>query len=227
MEAPPATRVFWDLETTDRVATSRIVSIGWATCYDSPTELLVLPAEESTPSALQVHCWTRDALARHGALSVEAQLGAFFERLLALGPVVLCAHNGKAFDTRVLRSEMARANLHLPPNVVGFVDTLHWLRSTVGIRPTGLDHLVRLAGGSERGVHSAGQDAALLCRIADVYRETHPLTHFETLDDWLRRTQDAHEKAIRSEVRSAFDQLVLQPTLAQRDGASACGRVME
>ncbi len=189
-------RVFWDLETTDRSSKSRIVSIGWALAADAPNELLVLPAEESTPQAIEVHGWTRGRLMEHGALGVDVQLAAFFRSLERLGPIVLCAHNGKSFDTRVLRAEMARHNLKMPPNVIGFVDTLHWLRSTVGIRPTNLDHLIRLTGSTPRSIHSSGEDAALLCKISMHYMSSHALSHFESTQEWMSRTQTLYEEVV-------------------------------
>lgn len=205
---PLATPVFWDLETTDRKSTCRIVSIGWTLSPTAPKELLVLPLEESTTEAIRVHGWTRAKLADAGALGIETQLKAFFASLRHLGPIVLCAHNGKAFDTRVLRSEMTRAWLTLPPNILGFVDTLHWLRSTVGIRPTNLDHLIEQMGESARSIHSSGHDAVLLCRIASQYMHTHPLSHFETVDAWYARTNGVQETTIEQEVGRCVDCLL-------------------
>ena len=202
-----ATRVFWDLETTDRVRTSQIVSIGWVWDYDgsSPNELLVLPSDEIASEASHVHGWTRATLIDAGARPCREQLAAFLNDLAHRAPqlVILCAHNGKAFDTHVLRGELEREGLTLPSNVLGFVDTLHWIKYDVGIRSASIDALLRSVGADARTTHSAGEDADILRRIVARYATT-PLTYFETSDEWWLRTSPTADKA---RTRLVFDTL--------------------
>ena len=200
-------RVFWDLETTGFLPRGRIVTLGWA-CDDEPArELLVLPAVPIEADAQATHGWTVAKLRAAGALPVEAALRTFCAALQHDAPTLLCAHNGKSFDTHVLRAELERTGVQLPPNVVGFVDTLHWCRKR-GLKECSLDALSqRFLGLSARETHSAVEDAVLLGRVVRAVEAATPSTTtldaaFETVAAFDART---HKAAVRGIVDAMLD----------------------
>ena len=180
------------METTGLGVRSRIISIGWsADCCEG--ELLVLPDVPIDPTATAIHGHTMSTLQAAGAQPIDTQLRKFVSVLKGVHVAVcLCAHNGKAFDSHVLRAELERANLSLPPNVVGFGDSMQWARWTLGVRPAGIDALnLRLFNRGERTVHSALGDAQLLRQIVNRLCEQHtnatPI-EVESVDLWRQRT---------------------------------------
>ena len=208
--------VFWDLETTGLGTQSRIVSVAWITQRGSEKEWLVMPSVPIELDASRVHGLTKDTLRQAGALPIETQLAACMRALRDLAvPICLCAHNGKAFDTHVLRAELERANLALPPNVVGFADSMLWARSTLGIRPTGMDALnLMLFGQGERDTHSALEDARILRRIVQRLIELHPTARpmvFETVEQWRQRTHKTCLPVIASHLERVVAGLPLTP----------------
>ena len=130
-----------------------------------------------------------------GALDVHTQLSHFL-RTLARDErqLVLCAHNGKGFDTRILRSEMTRCDCVLPKNVIGFADSMLWIRWDLKIVPTNLDTLMVcvLAKRPRDEAHGALSDVCILKEVVLKLQETHgdvaTLGFFETSDAWKVRT---------------------------------------
>merc|ERR1711879_332710 len=182
-----AVRVFWDLETTGMGTMSRIISIGWAAEIGHEGELFVMPTIEIDPGATRVHGHTHQTLEKAGALDVKHQLRAFIDTLGKIAPkVVLCAHNGKSFDTHVLRAELHRSELALPPNVVGFADTMHWIKNVLGVKPANIDALMSSVLGMEiRTIHGAMEDSRLLHQIVRALEDTHAtrVGFFEKVND--------------------------------------------
>lgn len=183
--------IYWDLETTGLGVHSRIISIGWS-ADGCEGELLVIPDVPIDPTATAIHGHTMSTLEAAGAQPVSTQLHAFVNVIRAqIVPVCLCAHNGKAFDSHVLRAELERADMALPSNVVGFGDSMQWARYTLGIRPAGLDALnLRLFDCDGRTTHSALADAQILRRIVVRLSEEHsnaPIP-MEPVTLWLQRT---------------------------------------
>lgn len=167
-------RMFWDLETTGFLPLARIVSIGWS-CDGSATEVLVLPDAPIDQSASNVHGWTMDRLSKHGAVDISTALRHFLQAIAHdPSPVVLCAHNGKSFDTHVLRAELERVRCSLPDNVIGFVDTMLWCRKSK-MKECSLDALAKKYLGKEaRDTHSAADDAQLLEAVVCAIEATSP-----------------------------------------------------
>ena len=197
-------RVFWDLETTGFLPKGRIVSIGWSHAGKSG-EVLVLPNDEIDPSASAVHGWTKDKLRKSGAVTIASAIDEFCKAIVG-EPTILCAHNGKSFDTHVLRAELERVGTTLPHNVIGFADTMLWFRK-LGRRRSSLDALANdLLGCASRELHSAADDAMLLERVVLAFEaQCCPTTQLvdlaETADAFDTRTQ-------RAAVRGVLDALV-------------------
>lgn len=194
-----AVRVFWDLETTGMGTPSRITSIGWTAEVGHEGELFVMPEIEISPGATRVHGHTRHTLEKAGALDVKHQLRAFIDTLGKVAPkVILCAHNGKSFDTHVLRAELHRSGLELPSNVAGFADTMRWIKHDLGVKPASMDALMSSVLGMDiRTIHNAMEDSRLLYKIVRALEDTHKkrVGFFESVDDWLLRTQRTAETA--------------------------------
>jgi DNA polymerase III epsilon subunit-like protein len=167
-------RIFWDLETTGFLPLARIVSIGWS-CDGCATEVLVLPVIAIEVSASKVHGWTMDKLSAHGAVDISTALHRFVQAIAYdPTPVVLCAHNGKSFDTHVLRAELERVRCSLPENVIGFADTMLWCRKSK-MKECSLDALaMKYLGKEARDTHSAAVDAQLLESVVCSIEATSP-----------------------------------------------------
>lgn len=121
------------------------------------------------------------------------------------GPVVLAAHNGRSFDTRVLRFDLAQEKMTLPNNIIGFVDTLWWAKQVMKRRTRcALDKLLNEFDiDDDRDVHGALIDSILL-REACHRLQKGPLLDqatgetlkgglpdvdcFETIQQWEERT---------------------------------------
>jgi DNA polymerase-3 subunit epsilon len=170
-----ATVVAWDTETTGLGSQAQIVSIGW--CVEGEThggeEVFVIPTCPIDPGAFAVHGLDEAELVRRGATGIAGALRRFFVAIEAIkSPVLLIAHNGRGFDTHRLRYAMVQADItELPPNVVGFADTLLWARanrSTLGCTSCSLDALCTVAGiDLSRRIdrHGARVDAEILMEL--------------------------------------------------------------
>jgi DNA polymerase III epsilon subunit-like protein len=160
--------VCFDTETT-ALFHPRIISLGWAECNEGPTgELLVLPEQgvRFDPGAIAIHGYTRERLQTLGAGTLVEALEKF-NAFLSEPPdhVVLVAHNWTRFDGPVLRSELQRAGMRLPDNVIGAFDTLTWSRANnKKTRAHTLDALMGYWGvrGIDRTVHGACIDSVAL-----------------------------------------------------------------
>ena len=196
----PCRRIFWDLETTGFLPMARIVSIGWS-CNGHAREILVLPDGDIDSQASNVHGWTTEKLRSAGAVDIAAALADFCEALKGETRVVLCAHNGKSFDTHVLRAELERAHRWLPENVLGFVDTMQWCRKA-GMTKCSLDALALTHLGQDgRDLHSAAADAHLLERVVRAIEAIGPsvpplLNHLESADAFDLRTSKAAVRGV-------------------------------
>ena len=160
-------KIYFDFETTGR-SRSRIVSIGYAS--DSEVfedELLVMPAIRIDYGASIVHGFTHETLCAQNADTCKNQLSLFMKRIEELSiPVLLIAHNGKSFDTHVLRHEMVINGIQLPKNIVGFLDSLWFIRKKLEIKHASIDLLMdKFWKGELRTIHSALEDCKILKRI--------------------------------------------------------------
>ena len=186
-------RLYWDLETTSR-SRSRIVSIGYSSEDDTVAgELLIYPKVMIDECASEVHGYTLETLLKHGAKSCKEQLQKFMDMILKIGkPVVMVAHNGKCFDTNVLRHELEINNIQLAENIVGFVDTLHWLKYYCKYKIANIDHLlITLLNKNARDLHGAKEDSICLKDIVLhvlQLRNEKRLAYFESRDEFMVRT---------------------------------------
>jgi DNA polymerase III epsilon subunit-like protein len=168
---------------------SRIVSVGWISnlVVDPGNELFALPCVGIHPEATKVHGHTIETLIERGALDICTQLTRFLVSLENLAfPIVLVAHNGKSYDTRVLRAEMERCRLEFPANVIGFADSMLWLRHDRAVNPANMDHLLEHCGLEKRNLHGALDDARALRTIVNCYDG--PIGFFESKNGMLERT---------------------------------------
>lgn len=185
-------KIFWDLETTGRTR-SRIVSIGYASDDDAfEGELLVRPKIHIDSGAFLVHGYTHDDL--RDQPTARTQLLEFMRRIASLEhDVIMIAHNGKSFDSHVLRHELETENVALAPNIVGFVDSLHWIRHTLKTKQASIDILLqRLFHETARSIHGAQEDCRILKRIFHHVLERasdKSLKYFESTAEFLQRTQ--------------------------------------
>lgn len=196
-------RVYWDLETTGFLPKARIVTIGWS-CGGQKVELVAIPVVPIDPTASAIHGWTDERVRSCGGEPIEVVLSRFVEALRGDDEVLLCAHNGKSFDTHVLRGELERTGIALPPNVAGFVDTMHWCRK-VGMRECSLDALARNVLHKEaRELHSAAEDAALLEEVVAAM----PSEGKVALEDMAETVDAFEQRTTKAAVRGFLDALV-------------------
>jgi DNA polymerase III epsilon subunit-like protein len=187
-------KVFWDLETTSRCR-SRIVSIGYIAEDDGiQGELLVNPRIHIEYEAYKVHGYSHKKLTQMHAKSAKEQLLFFMSEIESIGrDVVMIAHNGKSFDTHVLRHELERENVPLASNIIGFVDSLHWIRKSLSLKSANIDFLMgHFWSENARDLHGALEDCKILKRIFfHVLNsiEDHTLTYFEATDEFFERTK--------------------------------------
>lgn len=183
-------RVYWDLETTSR-SRSRIIQIGW-TSNISEGELLICPKIPIDINAGKVHGYDRNELIRLGAKDTFTQLTAFMKSIENIGnPVVMLAHNGKCFDTNVLRHELETESVPIAQNIIGFVDTLHWIKYSCNIKSAKLDDLiVEYLSEDIRKEHGALEDSRLLKRVVEYILQSmnFELSYFESMNEFLTRT---------------------------------------
>lgn len=200
--------LFWDLETTGRSCKScRIVSIGWSGIYcntideslqvyncDIEGEFLVKPKLRISPQAYDVHGYDALKLQENGAISSKDALTKWMAIIEKENcDVVLVAHNGKSFDTHVLRHELVTGNIVLAKNIVGFIDSLHWLRWGCDIKKANIDNLLTIFFNEDsRDIHGALEDCRILKRIfshaLQKYGSKNLVKYFESTQDWLIRT---------------------------------------
>tara|TARA_B110000008_G_C16952438_1_gene556840 strand:+ start:1579 stop:2334 length:756 start_codon:yes stop_codon:yes gene_type:complete len=187
-------RVYFDFETTGR-SRSQIVSIGYISEDETiQAELLCLPKAPIEPSACEVHGYTNLKLVKDGALNIKTQLQKFMNDIESLKVnVILCAHNGKAFDTNVLRHAMEREYVMFASNITGFVDTLHWFKYDIQTKEAKMDYLIMTyLQKDKRNFHGALEDSKLLKEVtvfalSNLSQEPF-LTYFESFDDFMTRT---------------------------------------
>tara|TARA_Y100000746_G_scaffold232519_1_gene249675 strand:- start:1444 stop:2289 length:846 start_codon:yes stop_codon:yes gene_type:complete len=183
--------VYWDLETTSR-SRPRIIQIGWTSCM-SEGELLILPKIPIEMNAGKVHGYDMNKLINLGAKDTFTQLNTFMRSIENIKkPVIMLAHNGKSFDTNVLRHELETENVNIANNILGFVDTLHWMRHACKIKNAKLDDLiVDYLHENVRLEHGALEDSRLLKRVVEyiLNNTNEELSYFESMDDFLVRTE--------------------------------------
>ena len=80
---------------------------------------------------------------------------------------ILCAHNGRKFDSRVLMTALQAVNLHerFLRTVIGFIDTMSLLAKKIGSRQDGISQSVlfsRYIGGSYDAHDATGDVSALI-----------------------------------------------------------------
>ena len=178
--------VFWDTETTGR-SRSRIVSIGWTYNDDHEGEVLIRPRKRIEHGAFCVH----GILENDNMMEPKKGLLYFMNSILNIGKdVVMIAHNGKAFDTNVLRHELEREGVELASNIVGFVDSLHWIKYDCKMSKANIDHLqTNFLNENNRTLHGALEDSRILKRIINKMMLTHKqLGYFESRNDFFERT---------------------------------------
>lgn len=185
-------KIYFDFETTGR-SRSRIVSIGYTS--DSETfqdELLVIPEIRIDYGASVVHGFTHELLHTQNADTCKKQLSLFMERIEKLSkPVVLIAHNGKSFDTHVLRHEMIINGIKLPNNIVGFLDSLWFVRKKLEIKHASIDLLMdKFWHGELRTIHSALEDCKILKRIFEhvISITNDKALYLESTEEFMNRT---------------------------------------
>lgn len=181
--------LYWDLETTSR-SRSRIIEIGW-TSDEVEGELLIIPRTSIDKNAGLVHGYDINKLISKGAKDAFTQLNVFMRSIESINkPVIMLAHNGKSFDTNVLRHELETENVRIANNIIGFVDTLHWMKYACKIKNAKLDDLiVEYLHEDVRKEHGALEDSRLLKRVVDYVRASNKeLSYFESIHDFLIRT---------------------------------------
>lgn len=186
-------KVYFDFETTGK-SRSRIVSIGYASDDDLfEDELLVIPDISIDYGASVVHGFTRHKLEYEGARKCGDQLSMFMQRIESLNtPVIMIAHNGKSFDTHVLRHEMEIHRIPLARNIIGFLDSLWFVRAKLNVKYASIDILLdTFWKGEMRSIHSSLEDCRILKRI---FNHVMSLTddkaiYYETADEFLLRTE--------------------------------------
>lgn len=188
-----AFKIFWDLETSDKFR-SRIVSIGY--CSDDPYfegELLLLPKVPINMNAIKVHGYTIDKLKKEDAKDTKTQLNYFMRKIESLNKqVVMVAHNGKSFDTHVLRHELEIEDVPIAKNIIGFVDTYHWIKWDLKFQSANLDALmINILKKNARDIHGALEDTKILREITMHLLEKHSncLGYFENMEEFLARTE--------------------------------------
>lgn len=210
---PDGYRVFWDTETTG-ISRCRLVSIGWVSEDEEyKGELLIIPRIEIDENACKVHGYTREKLIACGARTPKEQLVNFMKHIESIPRlVVLVAHNGKTFDTNVLRHELECENVQLANNIIGFVDTLHWIRWDLKLNVAKLDHLMEVyLNKKSRDIHGAMEDSKILreviLKLMSVFERTN-LSYFESVEEFLKRTKKWATDEER--LKDLFDEMSFQ-----------------
>lgn len=225
-------RLFWDLETTGKQR-SRIVSIGYVAEDERLVgELLVLPKVDITTGAAYVHGYSKEKLMECNAKSSREQLEFWMEQISNLKtPVVMVAHNGKSFDTHVLRHEMVINGLEFAQNIVGFVDSLHWFKYHCDFPKANIDYLLSHCFNRDaRDIHGACEDSRILKEIVVHIlqkRSESQLTYFEDMQEFLERTSKwcSEEEIIRDiheELIFAVEQQCTHERFALHDDRNVC-----
>ena len=187
-------KVYFDFETSGQ-SRSRIVSIGFVS--DDATfqgELLMIPDVHIDYGAYGVHGYTHEKLLKEGAKSTQVQLRNFMESIERIHrPVLMIAHNGKSFDTHVLRHVMVRYDVRMASNIIGFMDSLWFVRSALNIKYASIDSLMeRFWNDEPRNIHGALEDCKILKRIVEhviCITNIENALYFESADEFLVRTQ--------------------------------------
>lgn len=187
-------KVYFDFETTGQ-SRSRIVSIGYVS--DDTTfqgELLLIPGVHIEYAAYNVHGYTHEKLLHEGAGETKEQLMKFMKAIEQIHkPVLMIAHNGKSFDTHVLRHAMVRYQVRMAYNIIGFMDSLWFVKSVLNIKYASIDILMEKFWNDEpRNIHGALEDCKILKRIVDhviSITNTENAIYFESVDEFLLRTQ--------------------------------------
>jgi len=191
---PDGYRIFWDTETTG-ISRCRIVSLGWISEDEEyKGELLMIPRVSIDVNAYMVHGYTREKLIECGAKETQEQLIEFMKQIESIPRlVILVAHNGKSFDTNVLRHELECENVKIANNIIGFVDSLHWIKWDLKLSIANLDHLMEVYLNKKcRDIHGAMEDSKLLkdviVKLMKVF-ERDKLSYFESIEEFLIRTK--------------------------------------
>tara|TARA_B100000214_G_scaffold172208_1_gene123801 strand:- start:4633 stop:5367 length:735 start_codon:yes stop_codon:yes gene_type:complete len=178
-------KVFWDTETTGRYR-ARIVSIGW-TSDSNEGEVFIKPRKRIEYEAFCVH----GILETENMMNPKEGLLYFMNSISNIDKdVVMIAHNGKSFDTNVLRHELEREGVELASNIVGFVDSLHWIKYDCKQPKASIDYLMTyFLKEDARNLHGALEDSRILSRIVNEMLITHKqLGYFENRNDFFKRT---------------------------------------
>ena len=170
--------VFFDLETSHTGVTAEIIQIA-ATCGKQSFSKYVLPTHPISAKATQI----TNLSCRKGTLYFKnnpvvssdhhTAMSDFVQWLKDLeGPLILIAHNCKAFDSRHLLRALGRTPFLLQEftdTVLGFVDTLPLSRVLFPDRPTGYSQevLVRELLGMTYGAHDALADVQALQKLVE------------------------------------------------------------
>ena len=179
---PRAVGLAWDVETTG-LPPCDIVQIA-VTCTDREDEpyssfvRYVLPSMPIHPDAERIHGISMDLLVESQARSLAVVLTELASWLdSTFGPerrLVWAAHNGKAFDEKVLRKSAAAAGCAMPRGLESSahtVDTLHLARGALkadeAIQSHTLANLYQLAAGTALdGEHDALADAKAVATVS-------------------------------------------------------------
>lgn len=210
---PEGYRIFWDTETTG-ISRCRLVSIGWVSEDEKyQGELLIVPRIEIDENACLVHGYTREKLIECGALTPKEQLEKFMSHIETIPRlVILVAHNGKSFDSNVLRHELECENIQLANNIIGFVDTLHWIKWDLKLSIANLDHLMEFyLNERRRDIHGAMEDSKILkdviLKLMSVFERTN-LSYFESVEEFLLRTKKWATD--EEKIKDLFDEISFQ-----------------
>ena len=210
---PDGYRIFWDTETTG-ISRCRLVSIGWVSEDEEyKGELLIIPRVEIDENACMVHGYSREKLIECGALSPKEQLVKFMKHIESIPRlVILVAHNGKSFDTNVLRHELECENVALANNIIGFVDTLHWIKWDLKLKIANLDNLMEFyLNKKSRDIHGAMEDSRILreviLKLMSVFDRKH-LSYFESVEEFLTRTKKWATD--EEKIKDLFDEIGFQ-----------------
>lgn len=116
---------------------------------------------------------------RVASLSAKEGLDAFADFIKPQKNVVLCSHNCRSFDARILLANMKKNGVELPQCVVGFCDTLHVLRKQVPGQPSySLGALHSSLAKGQFMAHSAVGDVRGLCQVLRASNVTPTSAHF-------------------------------------------------
>jgi DNA polymerase III epsilon subunit-like protein len=191
---------FYDFETTGLGKNAEIISIGLVTQHGTiETQWFIMPTVPVDEGASAIHGLTIDVLQKHHALPLSSIMPKFINSLVEFSAansnskISLVAHNGKSFDSRLLRGALKGCNMELPPCVETFYDSLFWARSMFPGKKNGIDDLImRFKIPKSRGAHDALEDCIILRAIWHCMMATgHPIPSnaIENIDTWMNRTE--------------------------------------